>query len=130
MITSFSGSHAFLSNFFIEPDHTHVEGEYQAAKCRVPADRQRFQGLPPAKAKALGRKVLLRKDWEAVKVEIMFELVKQKFIDHPVLRRWLLDTAPQELIEGNYWGDRFWGVYYGEGQNQLGKILMIVRGII
>lgn len=32
-----------------------------------------------------------------------------------------------ELIEGNTWGDRIWGVCDGVGENRLGKILMRVR---
>jgi len=39
----------------------------------------------------------------------------------------LLATGDQELIEGNTWGDRFWGVCDGEGQNQLGRLLMELR---
>ena len=30
-------------------------------------------------------------------------------------------------IEGNTWNDTFWGVCNGQGQNWLGKILMLVR---
>lgn len=31
-ISRFTGEYAFLSNFFIEPDGTHVEGEFQGSK--------------------------------------------------------------------------------------------------
>jgi predicted NAD-dependent protein-ADP-ribosyltransferase YbiA (DUF1768 family) len=55
-------------------------------------------------------------------------LVRQKFRE-PKLRELLAGTRNAELIEGNYWGDRFWGVYVGDGkgENHLGKILMQVR---
>lgn len=43
MIDRFVGKYRFLSNFFIEPDDTHVEGEYQWAKCIDPL--QRFPSL-------------------------------------------------------------------------------------
>lgn len=39
----------------------------------------------------------------------------------------LLRTGEQDLIEGNDWGDTFWGVDQGIGDNHLGKILMQVR---
>jgi hypothetical protein len=39
----------------------------------------------------------------------------------------LLLTGDEELIEGNFWGDVFWGVCNGVGKNHLGKILMEVR---
>lgn len=41
--------------------------------------------------------------------------------------RLLLDYFAAELIEGNTWGDRIWGVCDGVGENRLGKILMRVR---
>lgn len=46
----------------------------------------------------------------------------------PELRQRLLDTGAEELIEGNYWGDRFWGVCAGSSANHLGKLLMKIRG--
>ena len=42
-------------------------------------------------------------------------------------------TAPAPLLEGNYWHDNYWGdckcktCEKTEGQNKLGRILMIVR---
>jgi predicted NAD-dependent protein-ADP-ribosyltransferase YbiA (DUF1768 family) len=56
----------------------------------------------------------------------MRSLLRQKFA-HPSMRERLLATGDEELIEGNWWGDTFWGVCNGEGQNQLGKLLMRVR---
>ncbi len=32
-----------------------------------------------------------------------------------------------ELIEGNHWNDTFWGICNGNGENNLGKILMKIR---
>ena len=53
--------------------------------------------------------------------------VREKFKTHPDLAAQLLATDPQELVEGNHWKDTYWGVCDGIGQNNLGKILMIVR---
>lgn len=127
VINSFQGKNRFLSNFYIEPDGTHVEGEYQAQKCINPEDIKRFKGLSPGAAKRLGRIVELRDDWEDVKLETMEALVWQKFVDHPELEEYLLDTGEAQLVEGNHWGDTFWGVCNGKGSNHLGKILMRVR---
>ena len=44
------------------------------------------------------------------------------------MRSKLEETRGSELIEGNTWGDRFWGVSRGIGENHLGKILMEERG--
>jgi ribA/ribD-fused uncharacterized protein len=131
-INSFRGEFEIFSNFFIEPDGTHVEGEFQASKCQRALDRNRFIGLPPAKAKKLGRQVPLRADWESVKDVVMYELVLKKFTDHPDLARKLLATGNGGLVEGNYWHDNYWGICHcstcpWKGENKLGKILMEVR---
>ena len=73
-IWTFTGPHRFLSNFFIEPDGSCVEVEFQAMKCANPIDIFKFKGLGPAEAKRLGRRVQLRRDWEDVKLEVMFTL--------------------------------------------------------
>jgi predicted NAD-dependent protein-ADP-ribosyltransferase YbiA (DUF1768 family) len=57
----------------------------------------------------------------------MRELVTIKFTTDPNLKKLLMDTHPQPLIEGNTWGDVFWGVCKGQGENNLGKILMDIR---
>ncbi len=127
IINEFRGNYSYLSNFYIEPDGTHVEGEYQRAKCMTPRDRHRFDGLTPAQCKAEGKKVELRPDWNDVKVSIMKGLVYQKFLDHPRLAERLLLTGDSPLEESNWWGDTVWGTHYGKGQNLLGIILMEVR---
>ena len=77
-------------------------------------------------AKRLGGSIKERKDWEEVKVLLMSYLVVQKFAQEP-FKTWLLETGDEELVEGNTWGDTFWGVCKGEGENQLGIILMGIR---
>lgn len=83
----------------------------------------------PAIAKKLGRKVELRKDWESIKLDVMYELLCDKF-DIPELQQLLLDTGDAKLIEGNHWQDCFYGVCDGKGLNHLGKILMRIRSEI
>jgi predicted NAD-dependent protein-ADP-ribosyltransferase YbiA (DUF1768 family) len=39
----------------------------------------------------------------------------------------VVPTGDAELVEGNTWNDRFWGVCRGKGRNELGRILMRVR---
>ena len=53
-------------------------------------------------------------------------LLLQKFFI-PELREKLLATGNEELIEGNWWGDTYWGVCKGKGENNLGKSLMKIR---
>jgi predicted NAD-dependent protein-ADP-ribosyltransferase YbiA (DUF1768 family) len=74
-----------------------------------------------------GQKVTLRKDWEGVKIQVMRDVLRLKFAN-PGLRDRLLETGDRELIEGNTWGDTFWGVCRGSGKNWLGQLLMELRG--
>jgi hypothetical protein len=55
----------------------------------------------------------------------MRALLAQKFrLGEPLGLR-LLATGGAELIEGNTWDDRYWGVVVdGVGQNRLGQLLM------
>lgn len=123
-ITRFQGQFRFLSNFV-----GGVEQKYQAAKCLSKEDANRILTLTPGQAKRAGRKVKLRPDWDNVKVHIMTNLIRKKFYKEP-FRSQLIATGSQEIIEGNDWGDHFWGVCMGFGENQLGKILMRIRNEI
>lgn len=132
-VRGFSGPYRWLSNFWIEPDKTFVEYEYQRAKGATFEDRKRFEAvwdagkMTPKIAKGMGRKVTLREDWEDVKVNIMLFYVTKKFKDHEDLRILLQLTGDARLEETNTWGDTYWGVCGGRGLNMLGEILMQVR---
>lgn len=133
VITEFQGEYRFLSNFWPAElvmdgiTYPTVEHAYQAAKTLDQRERLIIMASPtPGDAKRRGRRVRVRPDWEKVKIPIMRQLVEAKF-QHPELAKRLIITYPKRLEEGNKWGDRFWGVCGGEGQNHLGRILMRVR---
>lgn len=134
-INSFRGKHAFLSNFshyparFEDIDYPTAENAFQAAKSLNPKVRERFTEITPSEAKRLGRSVPLRQDWNRIRINVMTGIVRDKFTRNPDLKRLLLATGDAILIEGNTWGDRFWGVdeRTGEGENHLGLILMDIR---
>lgn len=133
MINSFAGENRWLSNFWscfvVLDDVTYpsTENAYQAAKTLNKDQRVVFEKCFPGKAKREGRKLSIRPDWEEVKFSIMEDLLRQKF-SQPELQQKLIATHPQELIEGNNWGDVIWGVCNGVGENNLGKLLMKIRG--
>lgn len=133
VIDSFSGDFRFLSNFypckifFGGSFYPSVEHAYQAAKTLVPVERDQVRGARTAGvAKKLGRCVTLQAGWNSMRVTVMRELLRAKFSSN-VLKAMLLDTGDSELVEGNYWGDMFWGVYKGRGENWLGRLLMEIR---
>lgn len=144
-ITSFHGEHSFLSNFTyvsVELDgvrYPSVEHAYQAAKTNIPAERYPFSSaamdddkrngrdiMTSGRAKRAGRKVTLDPQFDATKADVMRGLLQQKFA-HPKFGALLDATGDAELIEGNTWGDRYWGVCNGTGQNVLGRLLMAIR---
>jgi len=103
-----------------------VENAYQAAKCHIIADRKKFLHCKAGEAKRLGKLVVIQPNWEERKYEVMLSLVRKKFRNDP-LRTKLLATGDQQIEEGNWWGDTYWGTVNGVGSNHLGKILMQVR---
>ncbi|KAL4493648.1 hypothetical protein ABPG72_004141 [Tetrahymena utriculariae] len=69
----------------------------------------------------------LRKDWQSVKDEVMYEALKAKFTQHKDLKKFLLSTGDAKLIEhtqkDKYWADGG----DGSGKNMLGILLMNLR---
>lgn len=133
MINKFRGKYYFLSNFYetdIKYDginYRNTEAAFQAQKVLSDDEKRKFSNLDARRAKKLGRRVKLRKDWEKVKDNYMYEICLAKFSQNHELAEKLLETGDEELIEGNQWKDTYWGVYNGKGKNKLGKILMRIR---
>lgn len=130
---SFSGEKAFLSNMYQAPVryqrviYPSAEHAYQAAKVLDPAQREPFLHGTGYTAKRLGKSLTLRPDWNQVKRAIMHAIVSDKFTRNDHLRQLLSATGADPLVEINDWGDRYWGVSGGTGENWLGRILTEVR---
>lgn len=134
-ILCFMGVNRFLSNFwpcnivFEGESYRSVEAAYVAAKSTDPEVRAQVRRLQTSgDCKKYGKIIKLRPDFENVKMDVMKYLVSYKFSNaNPELMQRLIDTGDRELIEGNDWGDVYWGVCNGIGENRLGRILMDVR---
>jgi ribA/ribD-fused uncharacterized protein len=105
-------------HYFQAQKFSGTEHEEAVRRCKTPraaADMGRSRKLP------------LRRDWEAVKDQVMLEAVRAKFTQHDDLRALLLGTGDAVLVEhtanDSYWGDGG----DGSGRNRLGQILMSVR---
>jgi ribA/ribD-fused uncharacterized protein len=128
----------FMSNFYACPivvdgvPYKSSEYYYAASKAANVEDRELIMNCEhPGQAKKLGAKVKIREDWNLVKDGIMMSALKAKF-RQPHMMQMLLGTNDAELIEGNQWHDKYWGVCYcnkcrGAGENKLGKMLMELR---
>lgn len=132
-IRGFFGDYRWLSNF--EPCIVEYEGlvypsseaAYQAAKCEIKAHRERFLMIDAARAKSLGRLIIIRKDWNEIKLQVMQDILVSKFNKNSYLRNQLIATGNKFLEETNWWHDIFWGVCNNKGENNLGKVLMKIR---
>lgn len=137
-IEQFRGEYFFLSNFYEAPVYYNGllyynnEAAFQAQKVLDREIQKQFTNYAPRVAKARGKKVQLRDDWEDVKYVTMYDICLQKFIQNPDIRQKLIDTGDALLVEGNMWNDTTWGVSLrtGNGKNWLGIILMDVRTIM
>lgn len=138
LISSFDGEHAFLSNFWEEP--------FDCGGRVVPTSEHAFQAQKttdkiwkddivkartPGIAKRLGRAAPMRPDWDEVKIGVMRRILAFKFSQGSALAERLVATFPAHLIEGNTWGDTFWGCVRSNpkaslwiGANNLGILLM------
>jgi ribA/ribD-fused uncharacterized protein len=132
-IHGFFGEHRWLSNFWpceVELDgdlYATVEHAYQAAKTDELWERERIRQLPsPSHVKALSKVLHKRKDWDDLRLQVMEYLLRQKF-NKPEFKEKLLATGLSHLEETNTWGDDFWGVCNGKGENHLGNLLMKIR---
>lgn len=134
-IDKFRGEFGFLSNMSeceVQVGgitFNSVEQAYQFHKTSSPTERDKIlKAKTPKDSKLISKRFKkVRSDWHEVKDKIMYELVKIKFTDNDDYREALCLTKGVELIEGNWWGDHYWGVCNGVGKNKLGKILMRVR---
>jgi len=131
-INGFQGQYRFLSNFYPctiewqELTYRSSEAAYQASKFLDKKVKEKFTTLNARKARTLGQSIKKRDDWESEKLNVMYRVLRTKFTKEP-MRSMLLDTGGAYLEETNYWYDKFWGVYNGEGLNHLGRLLMVVR---
>lgn len=139
IISEFQGEYRWLSNHVVAKvkydghEFPTVEHAYVYSKTLVKEEQELFLSemneLSPGQAKRLGKTLTLRPDWESVRLDIMRNLTLQKY-SIPYYRDKLLATGDVEIVEGNDWGDTFWGKYNGVGENNLGKIIMEVRSYL
>lgn len=145
VIDSFRGPYRFLSNFDNDGEPVVFRNSSGSIEISAPTSEHIFQALKtrdldqraailaaatPGEAKRLGRACTMRPGWESgpvgtphLRIIAMRRVLRWKF-STPARIEKLLATGNAELIEGNDWGDQFWGVSRGGGLNWLGRLLM------
>lgn len=139
MINHFRKEYSWLSNFqsvdivYDNVTYPSVENFYVAMKTKDKDIREKISKMSANQAKKFGRTLELREDWEKVKLDVMTWGLCEKFKQEPFKTK-LLNTGAENIVEGNYWEDTFWGVDLKEnpniGENYLGRLIMTVRKVL
>ena len=84
----------------------------------------------PRTAKARGRKVQLRPDWDAIKLGVMVEILRHWYAANPDRAQQLVATGDVLILEDSP-TDAIWGIRSRDGRltgtNLLGRAHMAVR---
>ncbi|MGL4353027.1 MAG: NADAR family protein [Aeromonas popoffii] len=154
-IISFSGNNRFLSNFYPSPieipaceldpclegviEFPTVEHAYQASKFDFRSEEwtRIFEAKTPGAAKHIAATHKPTQEFLGRRNDIMRSLLHKKFAYGSTCAWLLMGTGVRtELVEGNDWGDIYWGRVFndkgnlGEGQNILGRMLMNRRATL
>lgn len=131
-----SGQTAGFSNFSNHPVIIKDFGSFPTAEAAIqayknPTDRdyvsKQESSRTPTISRMIGKNTILRKDWSEVCEDLMYNIISEKFTQHPELLENLLNTGLRP-IEQHTRGDYFWGNGgNGTGKNKLGKVLMRLR---
>lgn len=136
IINDFSNDNFYLSNFYYSNityegiEYKSIEAAFQASKTTNFDIKKKLSLMSPSQARVEGEKITPRENWDETKLIIMKELIILKFTFNPNLRNKLINTGNTSLVNNNNWGDKYWGVCDGEGDNRLGIILMEVRNLL
>lgn len=133
----------FCSNMFPTAIYCLVDGEYimfysveqafQYMKTNSKSHQQKIINcIKPKDARYHGSaraECPLRDDWEEVKVDVMFQLLKGKYSQNKVMAEKILETGNVPIVEIAPWDkENFWGVNEKrEGKNHTGKLTEKVR---
>lgn len=86
--------------------------------------------MPPNIVKKKSKDLPVHTYWGDIKLKVMYTFLLKKFSQEPFKSK-LLATGNENIIEGNYWNDTFWGVDLKQnpniGENWLGRLIMDIR---
>ncbi len=134
-ILEFQGEYRWLSNFspckiildgvaYKSVEHAYMSAKSENEEWKLFCQTEELPGV----IKKRSKNIVLRPDWENVKVDIMYKCLVQKYNQEPY-RTKLIDTGDAYIQEGNRWKDTFWGVDLNtnKGKNTLGLLIMNIR---
>lgn len=136
-IYGFFMEHRWLSNYEVckidmgDFVYRSSEAAYMAEKTDDLKQKAHLASLSkPHEAKKYGQIVTIKPDWDKTRIGAMANVLIAKFEQNSYLAKKLLETGDKYLEETNWWNDTFWGVCRGVGENNLGKLLMMIRQML
>lgn len=121
----------FLDNFYEAPmivngiRYRNLEAVFQSFKTNDLEERKSFSDLTGAEAREKGHNMPLPSGWDAAKDVLMMKLLRLKFQRSDLLEKLMLIEGP--IVNENDYGDTYWGVCNGQGQNKLGQFLTTIK---
>jgi ribA/ribD-fused uncharacterized protein len=130
-----SGLTAGFSNFSLHAVSVEGLGTFHTSEaaiqaCKNPSNEEyvikQQMEIDPIMSKYLGTKIKLREDWGVVSTKLLYKILKNKFDQHPDIKRELMNTRLCPIIHhtksDNYWGDGGDGSGLNIMGNQLTKL--------
>lgn len=112
-------------------DYKNAEHAYQASKCPPGVANDVRKAPTVVIAHQMASRVAPVSDWDDLKVQVMRDILAVKFGIGSRLAAMLYETYPARILNTNSWfGDLFWGLDDGMGENWLGLLLMERRNYL
>jgi len=147
MIDSFRDEYDWASNFYFKSPFSIGATEFKTNEHYFAANKtldpewqlRILSAFKASEAKKLGQQCPIRADWNDVRIWVMANGLFHKFGQNLTILGKLLATGTEEIVEGNFWHDNFWGNCKCEnklgshpeclqpGHNRLGLLLMNLR---
>lgn len=113
--------------------YNNIKSAYWAEHCANQSDKYRLSRTSAKNAKHVFGRIndndtIIMTDTE--EIGLMCDITLAKFEQNPELAKKLTKTGKRKITFVNHWGDKFWGVYNGVGEDNFGRILTIVRGLM
>ena len=134
-VCGFQGEYDFLNNdypckIFCQEDgltYSNVTSALIAHKTNDIGARRKIARLSGAKARKKESLLYGNDEYEYTKDDILYKLLYIKFNSNNKLKEKLLSTKNKQLLNIVSYPDTEYGIYLGNGKNNLGKMLMKLR---
>lgn len=126
--SNFSPHPVFIENFGTFPTSEAAFNAMKNPTNKIYVEKQ-LKASTPFVSKRLGRTCILRSDWNDIRDDIMYDIIKRKFNQNIDIKENIINTGFRKIVMytpskyDNYWGNG----KDGTGENKMGQLLMKLR---